>query len=136
MKRLTLDPNDHEYERIRQELADHYSRPQQPRFEHTDWLFGQPSNPRNGMLTGSEYELVEMACTMSGRLAIANVEARAGGIPAWHETSRLPQLPTAPLIEEWCQVGDTPDNDEGGWVEMAVAVGLALVACALAWLSR
>lgn len=108
MIRLYTPAPDDDFDRSTRELADYYSRPQQPRREHPDSIGAPAPNRRNGALTGTEYELVELACTMPARHALANLHLRAG-FPAWQETAPLPALafgpqPEDPTPAEWLTV--------------------------------
>ena len=128
MKRLTIGhPEDSDaFERSSQELADYYSRPRQPRREDPRSIFAPEPNERNGMLTSSEYELVELACTMSGKLAIANVLTRRGGLPQWPEAGPLPVLALATATPE-LDAPEIPEWEEANPDEIGHRAGLATI---------
>lgn len=107
-------------ELTRRALQDFYAQRIIPRREHPEAIGKEPSNKRNGCLTGTEYDLVELDCTMSGRVAIANV---AGRLPVsidclrQQETCQLPVLPvTLPTAQAPAQ---TPVWEEATPEEMA-----------------
>lgn len=145
---IRLYDTDDESERMeltRRALQDFYSNRITPRREHPDSIGAVPSNRRDGALTCTEYDLVEIDCTMSGRLAVANIAGRrAYGLECLQEqdTSQLPVLPditplkrrqpeTPAAAPEWEEA--TPEEmadraTEGTALLMAL---LILIACGI-----
>lgn len=135
--RLYTPSPDDEYARSTRELADLYCRPREPRLQHPDSIGAEPANPRRGALTGTEYELVEMHCTMPAQHALENVSFFRGGFPAWQETAPLPVLAFGPQQEdptpaEWLVV-DAWEEASPEEMSQRSSLGLTLLLMAMSW---
>lgn len=128
---FNADDERRRYESTVNDLKRRYSKPRRPQPTAPGWPLPVPANDRNGQLTGSEYELVEMACTMSGRLAIANATGRSGGLPDWEATGELPSIQTFGRCAQ-----PHPEAEAGAIapdVGERIAVNAVLLLGALAW---
>lgn len=97
------DDDAEQMELTRRALQDFYAQRIIPRREHPEAIGKEPSNKRNGCLTGTEYDLVELDCTMSGRLAIANIVGRmpfSTECLRSQDTCELPSLPVTPTTTQ------------------------------------
>lgn len=137
MIRLYTPTPEDDFARSTRELADLYSRPQEPRRQHPDSIEAEPANQRGGAISSNEYELVEMHCTMPAQHALDNVSFFRGGFPTWQDTAPLPILAFGPQQEdptpaEWLAVG-TWEEAGPQEIEQRASLGLTLLLMLTTW---